>query len=740
MGRKDGNTLIIDGISNNELGITFNGIHSRDFGLRVSSISDPMPTLNDANTDIQPMIGDLYQGTDIQSKTINVTFRLVGARSYQEKYKRLHDIWSWLMPENGEEVAFTIDFLPNWTWYAHVSASFDVTDSLYQGTFTVPFTCSDPRAYGPMRQYQIGPRNLAIGAGETFTSSGTAGQIAKLYELDVDADIWNGTMSLRYSWSASDITGMFKIRRGIVDDDGIITYTDLSTVTVTTASGKQTTTIKWAAVTAGQSSFLSFDQVSGGAKIQIYDLQIAKIEASGFDQVINEITNLPDGTLVTINSDNTVTLHDADSTAESFPTFILHPQTDITKIGIADLGSEDYLYLGSEVDPDSTDQVVNNEPLVVHDYCQTMNTWHDFSNPSSTDSDATEYLPPFALENGVIGVDSKMKGHTESIGVGTNSDGSYRFGKPLQAGKWNGAGAMHNTFPGAYTDWQISLRLQMNVGSPRAQGKLEIYLLDENNLRMGKIMLKDNLNNGEAIAMGIEIGTHDQRKGIYNGTGKITKGKTTKVALKTYKNGTLSKSTVKIKKKSVVQYSTKYLPQSTDKSIFTNFFGTITFRKVGHLYSVSIMKMDVNSGKNAWSTPVKGSWNDTEGTYDGHKLANCAVYMAKFPIAEDLASPAKGYSNDHMYLTDLKVYNIIDGGNDALQTPVPIAKAGDEIHINTSDGTITKNGNLFNSSNNHLIKAPGSNVLGLSLRGAADKTLSFYPTEGWSIAHQSVFY
>ncbi|KRO28470.1 distal tail protein Dit [Lactiplantibacillus fabifermentans] len=728
--------MIIDGISNNELGITFNGIHSRTMGLKMDSISNPLPTLTDTIQDVQPIIGDLYQGTDVQSKTISITFTLYGAKSYQEKQKALSDIWAWLMPVDGQEYALTLDTLPNRTYYAHVSATFDVTDSLYRGTFTVPFTCSDPRAYGPMRQYQIGARNLAKGTGDVFTSTGVVGEVAQLYLLDVDNASYSGTMSLTFGWTSSNTATEFKIRKAVVDDDGTTTYTDLCSVSPTASSGTETVSVAWQPIAGDEMAYLSYQQLSGTAQVQISDLQLSMVATSGFKQVINAATNEADNTLIDINTDDTVTLHDEESNTDSFPVFILEPKQAITKIAIAEMDSDNYLYMGSEVDVDSNDEVVDNEPTVVHDTCQTLDYWHPFTNPSDTSTTAVE--PPFTIANGIIGIDSALRSNPNTIGVATESSGAYRFGTSFTESKWNGPGALHNAFPGAYSDWEITVRFDMTCNYPRAMGKIDLYLLDQNNARMGRIFLTDQATS-EDVYLGVEIGTDTKSKKVYYSEGTVTKGKNSTVSIKVYKNGTKAKSTVTVNKKSVVEYTTEKRSSSTSTGTFTNFYGDITLRKVGQKYTASIMRLN-RDGTNAWTTPITSSYTDTADTYTTPNLANCAVYIAKYPISEDVASPVKGYKNDNIYLCDLLVKEIKNGGNDEVTTPTPIAEAGDEIHLNTADGTIYKNGQLFNSANGHLIKAAGSNLTGLSLQGNTDKTLSFYPIDGWSISHQSVFY
>ncbi|MDQ7860622.1 hypothetical protein RCO48_04665 [Peribacillus frigoritolerans] len=52
--------------------------------------------------------------------------------------------------------------------------------------------------------------------------------------------------------------------------------------------------------------------------------------------------------------------------------------------------------------------------------------------------------------------------------------------------------------------------------------------------------------------------------------------------------------------------------------------------------------------------------------------------------------PKKAYKHNNIALTDVKVWNIIDGGNNSTKAPTVIAHKGDEIKINAEDRTVYK--------------------------------------------------
>ena len=93
------------------------------------------------------------------------------------------------------------------------------------------------------------------------------------------------------------------------------------------------------------------------------------------------------------------------------------------------------------------------------------------------------------------------------------------------------------------------------------------------------------------------------------------------------------------------------------------------------------------SGKAAYHSG--GTWHDYEGKYSNNHLASVGLMMQKFPISEDLASPAVPYRNCYTSLTSLKIDEVKDLDD---TVPTPIAMAGDEVTIDTENMEAT-NGN-----------------------------------------------
>ncbi|MFJ7932319.1 distal tail protein Dit [Peribacillus sp. NPDC096448] len=363
-------------------------------------------------------------------------------------------------------------------------------------------------------------------------------------------------------------------------------------------------------------------------------------------------------------------------TDECYPTFTCIPKKDVTKIAVTDEDGN-YVFLGSEVDPDTGNSPIDKEPLVLADPCNTLATWTKITSSTLT----------WPLDNGVIG--GEMTSSPNSLLPGKTSDGYANFGPPAKD-KWHGPLRLQ-WLPGSYNDYRVRVRFINQQSYNRAQGKVEMYLLDANGSRMGKLMLKDNGTESKVVYAGLKLyGSTD--KDLYYGPGTLKRGKSKTRTIKVG-NGT-KKVKEKGKTKTVQLWKTVKLDEDLDTSTFTNFYGYIELEKIGNKYRFNIMKLDDNSNP-AWKKPITQTWTDTKNAYT-RDLAGVAFYVAKWDIYEDTTVPVTHYRNNDMRLCDLRVWNIIDGGDGSdLSKPTVIARKGDEVKINCEDRTIYKNGDFF---------------------------------------------
>lgn len=364
-----------------------------------------------------------------------------------------------------------------------------------------------------------------------------------------------------------------------------------------------------------------------------------------------------------------------DGTAECYPVFTCIPKKDVTKIAVVDQ-DENYVYVGADVDPDTGGSPVDLEPLVFHDYCSTMATWLSLTQDTLT----------FTPENGVIG--GAMRSVNDALTVALDSSGNPNFGKPV-ANKWHGPLVKQN-LNGQYQDYRVAIWLSNKQYYPRAKGKVELYLLDQDGHAIGKIGIKDNSISAKPIVQ-VTVFNGDKYHNIMYDQGSISKKKTTTKKIKV-KNGT-RKVKSKGKTKTEQLWKTLTLPADPSTDTYSNFYGWIQLEKIGNKFTVQAMKCDSKHNP-MWSKPITKTWTDTSKIYT-QKLAAVAAYIAKYDIQEDTADPVVKYTNNGLALSDVAVWQIINGGNSGTSAPTVIARAGDEIKINCEDHTVYKNGAVY---------------------------------------------
>lgn len=397
-------------------------------------------------------------------------------------------------------------------------------------------------------------------------------------------------------------------------------------------------------------------------------------------------------------------------TAECYPIITCMPKKDVTKIAITDEDGH-YIYLGAEVDPDTGDAPIDKEPLVLHDPCNTLATWTSIDKNNLT----------FDLENGVPG--GTMQSTPNALRVGTTSDGKANFGNPV-SGKWHGP-VRQQWLPSSYSDYRIRIRLFNRQYYARSKGKCEFYLLNAIGERIGHISVKDN-GNSEVVMIKVKLKNGNREKDIYNSPGKITQKKKTTKTIKVH-NGTKKVKDNKGKTKTVQQWKTIVLDQDASTSTFTDFYGYIDLRKIGNKYRIEIMKFD-DKGNPAWDKAIVLTWTDTKKEYTA-SLAGVAFFASKYDITEDTANPVQKYTENKMGLCDVKVWNIIDGGNGTISSPTIIARKGDEIKINCETRMVYKNGAHFMEKFYIGSQWP-------TMQGGVMKTFSFEPgldTSDWYV-------
>lgn len=382
--------------------------------------------------------------------------------------------------------------------------------------------------------------------------------------------------------------------------------------------------------------------------------------------------------------------------SECYPVFTCIPKKDVSKIAVSD-EEGNYIFLGSGVDPADGDTVQDLEPRVMTDYCNDLTLWTSVTAPTFTLDDAS--------------IKGAYKNTADALQPSS-------FGAAT-ANKYHGP-LIQRTLPGSYNNYRIRARMLHYQYYARARGKVELYLLNSNGARIGKIELTDSYTSKE-IRVKVQLGNHTTQKNIYNSMGTVKEKKETVRTIKV-KNGTKKVTVVgKDKKKTtktVQQWKNVKLTSDLDTNTFTHFYGYIELQKIGNKYRVEILKL-TNGSNPGWKKPIVVNWTDNSNTYTNNSLAGVALFAGKYDIYEDTANPVVSYQNNTLQLTHLEVNNIIGTGNNPAK-PVIIARKGDEVKINCEDHTVYKNGRYF--MNRLYI---GSEFF--KMEGGVDKTFAFEP-------------
>lgn len=141
------------GVSPDEFGFTYGGVHSRMFKIKIIDIVRGWPTMAENNTDVPAVTGDIYNGTDVQSKPITVTAKIC-ADSLQDLEQIRHQVITWLKPVDDETFELVFDDEPDITWDVHTT-NIEIQRELYHGATTFTFSAPDPHGYKENRELYL---------------------------------------------------------------------------------------------------------------------------------------------------------------------------------------------------------------------------------------------------------------------------------------------------------------------------------------------------------------------------------------------------------------------------------------------------------------------------------------------------------------------------------------------------------------------------------------------------------
>lgn len=321
--------------------------------------------------------------------------------------------------------------------------------------------------------------------------------------------------------------------------------------------------------------------------------------------------------------------------------------------------------------------------------------------------------------NGNFKIQGSMDSTEHSIVVAKDKNGYPDFGPDVNS--WYGPMRMYSKGPTEVLEnfrYEAFLHHTKYKGTHngRAMGRVENLLVNQDKQTIARISIEDNPNGRGLVPICyIQItkpgGTFSYRDGIhhdlFNGSGKvISNGKNdykVKIAYKKQEvvkikergKGRHAKTRVISKKENVTKYHLR--TNYNDVGTFSDFYGQFVLEKNGNVWSWEIQRYDLNTnlpmrGKGAYHQ--KGQWVDRDNAYTKNYFSTVALMLMKHEITEDTVKPAVAYTNCFLTQPDLKIYKI----NSVAETdPQPIARAGDEIIINTETQQVMVEGRRLNT-------------------------------------------
>lgn len=407
-------------------------------------------------------------------------------------------------------------------------------------------------------------------------------------------------------------------------------------------------------------------------------------------------------------------------TGEAYPIFYIIPKYDLYETAVAyDDSTNGYIDVGSQLDPTEEENVVDVNPVLVDDPCNTFASWETLTTV------------PFPMADDI---DGKFSSGTNSISVAKGSDGLYNYGDVSKhKGKWFGPMIMHENLNDPVHDFNLMFRLHHIKKYSRAISRGEVYLVDENGDRCGRLYIDDSAK-GAATVLRIYLGKSGSEVEIFNGQWNLSPTSGHNGANKTIHVDYYTKG----KTKGKYNKHTENLTDYDNQDYFNNSFIQFNIKKVGTACWISVhaIKDDGSLNSNAIIDNKKVTLKDD------FALLTIAYYAARFPIGEDVidektGKPAKTYYYGFNSITGYKVTKISNVDQTA-QPPEVIAHAGDTIILNTetkraylasNGGTESLDKYVSYGSSFPPIQGGRQTTLGISPGSdEADITMTYRPT------------
>jgi len=288
---------------------------------------------------------------------------------------------------------------------------------------------------------------------------------------------------------------------------------------------------------------------------------------------------------------------------DTYPVIDLVMRSDSTSISV--ISEDKFVMLGQSDSVEKTKVTIN--PKVLSDSFTSYTGW-----TSSSNIDGGTVTGSFSSNGSVL--------QSSDYGEGTTWHGASGI-KPLSR---------------SITDFQVDATVGLKSSAVDQIGRVEVYLLDSNNVQIGKIALKDMASEGDYPMF-------EARAGALSG-GKFI----------------------------VQSYGDK-------KGVFAQFNGIIRIARKGKKWSAYIAKVD---SKGNHTSRLYQEWLDSSGLFT-KQLAKVQVHIGAYGTRTPV---------NNAYLADINVQELTDGNVDNnTQTPV-IFSAGDVVTIDNQRAIVLKNG------------------------------------------------
>lgn len=354
------------------------------------------------------------------------------------------------------------------------------------------------------------------------------------------------------------------------------------------------------------------------------------------------------------------------------------PTTSDPYISVTNMGSvETYpvVTLTMKKDAESVSVVSDSDFVRIGD----MDDIDKVAKPAMTKIFSDDLTTFTGWTNGGVPLENSVSQGTFAVGQGgegvVQSGGNYGTGD-----RWHGASA-YKALPKQLQDFEVQQRFVFDHSNMMQTGRIEVVLLDTDNLVIGKFGLIDKSLGGFMSKYG--LGTV-----MYGHVGN-------------YDDGFIFTDDLILKPGSGKGKKRK-MPTGFDNVGWAY----MSLRRKGNKWTLYFADLKENSPTSKHYNPITATYTDSKNRFSTPKLAKIQIHVAKYSVLDPVKT---------MSLTDLKVYEV-----NAVTAADKTAdlRTGDVIEIDNERGIVTKNGRAYfnglDPSSDFFPLGPGVNQLAIT--------------------------